>query len=63
MGFVRIGTGRDAADASFATIFGGVQAQAPVIDISAQVNPQNGWQMPVHRTEALSTDSGWHTGF
>ncbi|MBT9553438.1 MAG: transglutaminase family protein [Hydrogenophaga sp.] len=63
MGFVRIGTGRDAADASFATIFGGVQAQAPVIDISAQVSPQNGWQMPVHRTEALSTDSGWHTGF
>ncbi|MGS5086257.1 transglutaminase-like domain-containing protein [Hydrogenophaga sp. A37] len=63
MGFVRIGTGRDAADASFATIFGGVQAQAPVIDISAQVNPQNGWQMPVHRTEGLSTDSGWHTGF
>ena len=63
MGFVRIGTGRDAADASFATIFGGVQAQAPVIEISAQVNPQNGWQMPVHRTEALSTDSGWHTGF
>lgn len=63
MGFVRIGTGRDAADASFATIFGGVQAQAPVIDISAQVNPQNGWQMPVQRTEALSTDSGWHTGF
>ncbi|HEX5737546.1 MAG TPA: transglutaminase family protein [Hydrogenophaga sp.] len=59
MGFIRIGTGRDAADASFATIFGGVIAQAPRIDISAQVNPQNGWQMPVHREEALSTDSAF----
>lgn len=59
MGFIRIGTGRDAADASFATIFGGVNAQAPRIDISAQVNPQNGWQLPVHREEALSTDSAF----
>jgi transglutaminase-like putative cysteine protease len=59
MGFLRIGTGRDAADASFATIFGGVVAHAPRIDISAQVNPQNGWQMPVHREEALSTDSAF----
>lgn len=59
MGFVRIGTGRDAADASFATIFGSVIAQAPRIDISAQVNPQNGWQQPVHREEALSTDSAF----
>lgn len=59
MGFVRIGTGRDAADASFATIFGGVVAHAPRIDISAQVNPQNGWQMPVRREEGLSTDSAF----
>ena len=59
MGFVRIGTGRDAADASFATIFGSVTAQPPRIDISAQVNPQNGWQLPVHREEALSTDSAF----
>ncbi|MDP2417762.1 MAG: transglutaminase family protein, partial [Hydrogenophaga sp.] len=59
MGFVRIGTGRDAADASFATIFGPVVAQAPRIDISAQVNPQNGWQLPVRREEGLSTDSAF----
>lgn len=59
MGFVRIGTGRDAADASFATIFGGVVAQAPRIDISAQVNPQNGWKMPVRCAEGLSTDSAF----
>ena len=31
MGFVRFGTGRDAADVAFATIFGGVKSQAPVV--------------------------------
>lgn len=62
MGFVRIGTGRDAADASFATIFGNVVTHAPRIDISAQTSPQHGWLMPVHRQEALSTDGGWQAG-
>jgi transglutaminase-like putative cysteine protease len=57
MGFVRIGTGRDAADCSFATIFGNVTSQAPRIDVSAQSVPQNGWTYPVHRQEALSTDA------
>jgi transglutaminase-like putative cysteine protease len=62
MGFVRIGTGRDAADASFATIFGNVTALAPVVNISAETGPVGGWAMPVHRTEALSTDAvhGWN---
>ncbi|WP_372660292.1 transglutaminase family protein [Hydrogenophaga sp.] len=57
MGFMRIGTGRDAADASFATIFGTVTSQAPLIDISAQTDLRNGWQYPVHRAEGLSTDA------
>lgn len=57
MGFVRIGTGRDAADASFATIFGQVTAQPPRIDISAQSHAAAGWVYPVHRAEALSTDA------
>jgi transglutaminase-like putative cysteine protease len=57
MGFVRIGTGRDAADASFATIFGQVTAQPPRIDISAQSHATAGWVYPVHRDEALSTDA------
>lgn len=57
MGFVRIGSGRDAADASFATIFGQVIAQAPRIDISAQSDPAAGWAYPVHRDDALSTDA------
>ena len=32
MGFVRFGTGRDAADVAFATIFGGVRAHAATIE-------------------------------
>lgn len=62
MGFIRIGTGRDAADGSFATIFGGVMPQAPRIDIAALADPAAGWDLPVPRTEALSTDAGLHTG-
>ena len=57
MGFVRIGTGRDAADAAFATIFGTVDSQAPRIEVSAQGGPQGGWAYPVHRDDALSTDA------
>jgi transglutaminase-like putative cysteine protease len=58
MGFIRIGTGRDAADVSFATIFGGVVAQPPRIDVSAQASQHHGWELPAHRAEALSTDAG-----
>lgn len=63
MGFMRIGTGRDAADASFATIFGNVATHAPRIDVSAQTSARHGWLMPVHREEALSTDGGWQAVF
>jgi transglutaminase-like putative cysteine protease len=55
MGFIRIGTGRDAADGSFATIFGAVSSLPPVIDIAALTAPGQPWQMPVLRAEALST--------
>lgn len=54
MGFVRIGTGRDAADVAFATIFGGVQTQAPVISAV----PVAGSPVPIHSAYALSTDAG-----
>lgn len=57
MGFVRIGTGRDAADVSFATIFGGVASLPPCIEITALQDPTVGWELPVHRQEALSTDA------
>jgi transglutaminase-like putative cysteine protease len=58
MGFVRIGTGRDAADASFASIFGNVTPQGQIVAISAQAGGPQGWAYPVHRVEALSTDAG-----
>lgn len=56
MGFVRIGTGRDAADVAFATIFGTVTSSAPRIAIEAMAGPDGRLVMPRHCTEALSTD-------
>ena len=58
MGFVRIGTGRDAADVAFATIFGGVKTQAPVISAV----PVAGSPTPIHSAYALSTDAGVTAG-
>lgn len=58
MGFVRFGTGRDAADVAFATIFGGVRAMAPLIRASAVEDASRGMVLPFHCREALSTDSG-----
>jgi len=58
MGLVRFGTGRDAADVAFATIFGGVQSEAPVIRAWAVEDAAKGWVTPVHTTQALSTDIG-----
>ena len=55
MGFIRIGTGRDAADVSFATIFGGFQSAAPLIEIRAETGPLPGFELPVHRPWAIST--------
>jgi transglutaminase-like putative cysteine protease len=56
MGFVRFGTGRDAADVAFATIFGSVQSAAPVISIEAVAGADGNVVMPYHCSEALSTD-------
>ncbi|BBP04292.1 transglutaminase [Sulfuriferula plumbiphila] len=55
MGLVRLGTGRDAADASFATVFGSVKSFVPVINIEAIDDPANGFTLPRHCTEAMST--------
>jgi transglutaminase-like putative cysteine protease len=57
MGFVRFGTGRDAADSAFATLFGGVRGSAPVIQIQPIANAQGIVVMPQHVPFALSTDS------
>src|SRR5450830_1596187 len=56
MGFLRFGTGRDAADTAFATIFGGVVGTAPVIQIEVLPNEQGELVMPQHVPYALSTD-------
>ena len=57
MGFVRFGTGRDAADVAFATIFGSVITQAPRISIEALPGDDGQMVMPWHCAEALSTDA------
>ena len=56
MGLVRFGTGRDAADVAFATIFGSVVGSAPVIQIEAIPNAQGTLVIPHHVPCALSTD-------
>lgn len=55
MGLVRIGTGRDAADVSFATMFGSVRSYAPVISIEAVDDPAHGFSLPRHSADAVST--------
>jgi transglutaminase-like putative cysteine protease len=55
MGLVRLGTGRDAADVSFATMFGAIKSSPPVITIEAINDPENGFTLPRFCLEALST--------
>jgi len=55
MGLVRLGTGRDAADVSFATMFGAIRSFPPVIVIEAINDPANGHTLPWFSPEALST--------
>jgi transglutaminase-like putative cysteine protease len=56
MGFVRLGSGRDAADVAFATIFGTVASSAPRIAIEAIPGADGRLVVPHHSTMALSTD-------
>jgi transglutaminase-like putative cysteine protease len=55
MGFVRLGTGRDAADVAIATIFGAVDSRPPVIHARAVVDAAQGLVEPQHVEQALST--------
>ena len=55
MGLIRLGTGRDAADVSFATIFGDVASSAPIISIEAVEDHASGFAAPLAGAEALST--------
>jgi transglutaminase-like putative cysteine protease len=61
MGFVRMGTGRDAADVAFATIFGGVRSQPPRVLTTAIEDVARGIVLPQHCDDALSTDGAWAT--
>ncbi len=57
MGLMRMGTGRDASDVAFATIFGTVQWTMPRITIRAEGDEVNGIAPPVRHDYAVSTDS------
>jgi transglutaminase-like putative cysteine protease len=46
MGLVRLGTGRDAADAAFATVFGMVRCEPPAIAIDAVTGGQDSLELP-----------------
>ncbi len=54
-GLVRLGTGRDAADVAFATIFGSVVSFAPFADIFAVEDEHAGLTAPVHTSLPIST--------
>jgi transglutaminase-like putative cysteine protease len=56
-GLLRIGTGRDAADVAFATIFGPVRPVVPRVMIDADDDPANGFMLPAHTDLAISTAS------
>ncbi len=57
MGLIRLGIGRDAADVSFATIFGDVQSYQPVIGIEGVADEAAGIVLPHACVDAISTDS------
>ena len=56
MGLIRLGVGRDAADVSFATIFGTVKSEPPRIGIEGVEDRALGIALPAACTDALSTD-------
>ncbi len=58
MGFIRLATGRDAADAAFASIFGGVEMNQMTLKIEALPGSDGVLRVPVHGADALSTDDG-----
>ena len=57
MGLLRIGTGRDASEVAFATIFGTVQWTMPKISIRAEGDAINGIVTPFRHDYAVSTDA------
>ncbi|MFM9901234.1 MAG: transglutaminase-like domain-containing protein [Polaromonas sp.] len=56
MALVRLGTGRDAADIAFATLYGQVNAHQPVLSMQPVPNGRGVLVEPQHTALALSTD-------
>lgn len=56
-GLIRLGTGRDAADVAFATIFGAVKSGPPRISIEGLEDAANGIHLPLACVDAISTDA------
>lgn len=54
-GLIRIGTGRDAADVAFATMFGSVRSGMPNVSFVAEEDTAAGVTLPSHPTLAVST--------
>ncbi len=57
MGLIRIGTGRDASEVAFSTIFGSVQWSMPRISIRTERDSQESLVEPFRHDYAVSTDS------
>jgi transglutaminase-like putative cysteine protease len=55
MGLIRLGTGRDAADIPFVTVFGNVCSESPCVIIDAITDPAAGLQLPVYQHFAISS--------
>jgi transglutaminase-like putative cysteine protease len=58
MGFVRLTSGRDAADSAFASIFGNVVSTGQRMHIEAVPGPDGVVREPYRTADALSTDAG-----
>lgn len=57
MGLLRIGTGRDASEVAFATIFGTINWTMPKITIRAEGDENSGLVQPFRHDYAVSTDA------
>lgn len=58
MGLIRIGTGRDAADVSFATLFGNVRCLRPVVNIELVSRNEAELEPAASMRKAVSTATG-----
>lgn len=57
MGLIRIGTGRDASEVAFSTIFGSVQWTMPKVSIRSERDSQESLVEPFRHDYAVSTDA------